>query len=121
MSMLTAFNNIILKFNDDLIDTFPEENDFKVCKNALLLLKKANPRKVLEIFKYYSINFKQKIESRDETFFLETDSKSLTELEDNAISNIIDKLRIYWKTLSVNNKDKIWQYLNTLLKLSEKC
>ena len=27
---LTAFNNLVIKFNDDLIMTFPEENDFKV-------------------------------------------------------------------------------------------
>ena len=27
---LSAFNNLILKFNDDLIVVFPEENDFKV-------------------------------------------------------------------------------------------
>jgi len=119
--MLTAFNNIVIKFNDELIETFPEENEFKVFKNALLLLKKANPRKVVEIFKYYSINFKNKIESKDESFFLETDPKMLSEMEDNAISNLINKLKLYWNTLSTINKDKIWQYLNTLLKLSEKC
>ena len=36
---LTAFNNIIFKFIDDLIETFPEENDVKVYKRTLTLLK----------------------------------------------------------------------------------
>lgn len=31
---LTAFNNLIFKFTDDLIETFPEENDFKVYRRA---------------------------------------------------------------------------------------
>ena len=48
---LTAFNNLIFKFTDDLIETFPEENDFKVYKRALTILKSANAKKMCAIFK----------------------------------------------------------------------
>ena len=44
---LTAFNNLIFKFTDDLIETFPKENDFKVYKRALSILKSANAKNVL--------------------------------------------------------------------------
>ena len=66
---LTAFNNILFKFNDELIETFPEENDFKVYKRGLSLLKSANARKICEVFKSYSIPYKAKILARDESFF----------------------------------------------------
>ena len=42
---LTAFNNLIFKFTDDLIETFQEENDFKVYK-TLSILKSANDENV---------------------------------------------------------------------------
>lgn len=119
--MLGAFNNIIIKFIEELIETFPEENEFKVFKNGLLLLKKSNPRKVLTLFKYYSINFKDQIDSKDESFFLTSDTETLAETDDNYILKIINKLRLYWKLLSDSNKEKIWKYLTTLIKISEKC
>lgn len=121
MTVLAAFNNVIMKFIEDLIETFPEEKEFKVFKNGLLLLKKTNPRKVLELFKYYSINFKEQINKQDETFFINTDSATLSESSDNYVTKILDKLKVYWNLLSDTNKAKIWQYLNTLIKLSEKC
>ena len=49
ITYLTAFNNLILKFNNDLIDTFSKENDFKVYKRGFELLFKANA-KILYIF-----------------------------------------------------------------------
>ena len=39
---LIAFNNLIIKFIDDLITTFPEENDFKVYKRGIQMLNSAN-------------------------------------------------------------------------------
>ena len=36
-----------------------------------------------------------------------------------AIETIINKLKGNWSTLSDNNKTKIWEYLNSMLKLSD--
>ena len=33
-SYISAFNNLILKFNQELIETFPEENEFKCIKEV---------------------------------------------------------------------------------------
>ena len=72
---LTAFNNIIFKFIDDLIETFPEENDFKVYKRTLTLLKTANAKTMCTLFKNYSYIYREKILSNDESFFLQTEYK----------------------------------------------
>ena len=119
-SCLKAFNNLVIKFNDDLIETFPEENDFRVYKRAIILLNMANAKKICNLFKNYMILYKTKIETEDETFFLNT---NYTEIVNNAgtegVESIIMKLKHYWNTLSSGNKIKVWGYLNSLIKLSD--
>ena len=90
---LTAFNNLVLKFNDDLIYIFPEENDFKVYKRGICMLNSANAKKICILFK------------NDDT--------------GNGIESIINKLKFYWNQLNDSNKEKIWNYLTSLLKLSD--
>ena len=118
---LTAFNNLIFKFTDDLIETFPEENDFKVYKRALTILKAANAKKMCVIFKNYSYIYKEKILSRDESFFLANEYSEIKQAneDENTVEQVINKLKLYWKELSDENKQKIWKYLETLIKLSD--
>lgn len=118
---LTAFNNLIFKFTDDLIETFPEENDFKVYKRALTILKAANAKKMCVIFKNYSYIYKEKILSKDESFFLANEYSEIKQAneDENTVEQVINKLKLYWKELSDENKQKIWKYLETLIKLSD--
>jgi len=118
---LTAFNNLIFKFIDDLIQTFPEENDFKVYKRALSLLKTANAKKMCVIFKNYSEVYKTKILAKEESFFLENDYNEIQNDygDDNTVAQVINKLKQYWTQLSDDNKEKIWKYLETLIKLGD--
>jgi hypothetical protein len=120
ISYLAAFNNVVSQFIEDLIITFPEEMEFRKFKTGFLLLKKTNPKKLLQVFKFYIKSYKTKIINRDDNFFLITESSNLAQIEDNSISNLLDKLKVYWKPLSDTNKDNIWKYLNTLIILSEK-
>ena len=120
-TFLSAFNNVVTQFINDLINTFPEEMEFKKFKTGFSLLSKTNPRKFLTVFNYYIGNYRSKILEKDETFFLITESNNLSGVEDNSITQLLDKLKTYWETLSLYNKDKIWSYLNTLMVLSNKC
>jgi uncharacterized membrane protein YobD (UPF0266 family) len=118
---LTAFNNLIFKFTDDLIDTFPEENDFKVYRRALTILKSANAKSMCIIFKNYSHIYKGKILVKDETFFMHNEYSEIKHAneDENTVEQVINKLKVYWKELSIENKEKIWKYLETLIKLSD--
>jgi len=119
-SFLTAFNNLVIKFNDDLIETFPEEGDFKVYKRAIVLLNMANAKKICKLFKNYMILYRVKIENEDETFFLNTNYIEIVEdAGTEGVESIIMKLKHYWNTLSSGNKTKVWGYLNSLIKLSD--
>ena len=117
---LTAFNNLVIKFNDDLILTFPEENDFKVYKRGIMLINLANAKKICSLYKNYMILYRIKIESKDESFFLSNDyTEIVNNIKSEGVEGIIQKLKHYWTTLSSVNKDKIWEYLSSLIKLSD--
>ena len=117
-SYLTAFNNLVIKFSDELIQTFPEENDFKVYKRGLEWLKESNAKKICNLFKVYTFNYREKIITKDDTFFLKNEYNEVVDTNDEGIVLVINKLKKYWNTLSNDNQLKIWEYLNTLLKLS---
>ena len=120
LTALTAFNNIIFRFVDDLIITFPEENDFKVYKRTFAMLKSANAKKMCTLFKNYSYSYREKISSKDETFFIENNYTEIKQASNaEAVGGVIDKLKEHWKSLSDENKEKIWQYLSTMMQLSD--
>jgi len=118
-SYLSAFNNLILKFNDDLIVVFPEENDFKVYRRSLEWLIKSNAKKLCNLFKINTFNYRQKILEKDESFFKDASYSDVVNTKDEGIVLIINKLKNYWGDLSVENKTKIWEYMNTLIKLAD--
>jgi len=118
-SYLTAFNTVVFNFNDDLIQTFPEENDFKVYRRGLEWLKESNAKKICNLFKVYTFNYREKIISKDHSFFLQNDYQDVVDTTDEGIVLVINKLKKYWSKLSTENQDKIWDYLNTLIKLSD--
>jgi len=118
--LLSAFNNLVIKFNDDLISTFPEENDFKVYKRGIILLNSANSKKICLLFKDYMKFYRQKIIEKDESFFLNNNYiEIVNNVKSDGLESIITKLKNYWTNMSSGNKDKIWEYLNSLIKLSD--
>ena len=120
MSILGAFNNVLTNFMEDCILVFPEENEFKVYKKGLDFIIKYNPKKVLTIFDEYSQLYRQKIMDKNEEFFMENKYDEVSKYNDPEIFNIINKIKMYWKVLDNNNKDKIWDYLILLIQLRDK-
>jgi hypothetical protein len=120
MSILGAFNNVLSNFMEDCILVFPEENEFKIYKKGLDFIIKYNPKKVLTIFDEYSQLYRQKIMDKNEDFFMENKYDVVSKYNDPEIFNIINKIKMYWKVLDSNNKEKIWDYLILLIRLRDK-
>ena len=120
MSILTAFNNIVIDFVDDCISVFPSDNDFKTYKNALILLKKYNPRKIIDTFKEYLKIYREPLESKNEQFFLDNSFKEVEKYNNEEIFQVINRIKKYWKNLNDVNKNKIWDYIDILIQLSDK-
>ena len=123
------FNNKITHFINDLINVFPEDNDFKLFKNTINLAKLANEKILLDYFKAgVNDEFKKNIIDRNEDFFLKNNYESVLNNEkignainkENINDKLIDKLKNYWTQLNEDNRKIVWDYFNILLQLSEK-
>jgi len=108
MSRYSAFNSLMFEFIDELIETFPEEKELKVFKNAALSLKKANHKKLVETFMAEVSQYSDQIMNKDENFILNTNNEFLKK---------INLCKWWTDDLSSNTKDAIWQYMNTLIML----
>jgi hypothetical protein len=107
MASVGAFNDMLSQFLSELTQTFPEEKGIKKYESAFDLLRKSNPRKVVENFMMVLTPLQERIMAKDETVFTSGDLKSLGELN---IGN-------HWAECSENTRGCIWQYLQTLMML----
>ena len=66
------------------------------------------------------ILYRKKILEKDESFFLNNDYVDIVKnSQSEGVEKIILKLKNYWTTLSETNKASIWEYLISLIKLSD--
>lgn len=121
MSILTAFNNHFLEFLEDVHMIFPEDRNIKKAKTALEMMKKANPRLIISVWKEYITDiYKDRIERNDISFFLSKDySQDIRNLGDTSkILEMIEKLRDPIRNMGETNQQKTMEYIRNLTKLS---
>ena len=119
MTYLKAFTTQAENFFTELTEMFPHDKNIKIAQTSLMFIKKTNPRKLLELFKYYIYRYETKIMQRDESFFLQRsfdDDMSEYVKSLNAVTDLKD----HWCTMSEKTKDSIWMYFIVLIKLSKK-
>jgi hypothetical protein len=121
LKWINVFNEKFDEFIKDLIQTFPDDKDFKLCKNSFHLLKMVDITKPVQMFKVYALKYQNQISIRDEKFFLNHDFKEEIENSETNLSlDILKRVKLYWIDLDAENKQIIWSYLNLLYKLNDK-
>jgi hypothetical protein len=121
MSILSAFNNHFIEFLEDVETIFPEDRDIKKGKTALEMMKKANPRMLIMIWKKHITEpYGVQIENGDLEFFLNKDySKDFTGSDsEKSILQSIEKFRNPIRNMGSDNKEKSMKYIQNLTKLS---
>jgi hypothetical protein len=119
MSFLGAFNNQLIRFFEELTDSYPEEKGIKMALEAIQGTKKINPKLILDLF-YDNVYAPchEWIENEDDTIIVFAKNKIQNEYNEmSAALFIFDK---YWSGMSENNQKVIWQYLKVLCVLCEK-
>lgn len=125
-SNLSKFNMTITNLIDDLIIICGEKfSNLKMFKEQFNLLKKCNPRKIIEQFLINIQPYKEQIKERNDNFFLKKNyqeevTKNVS--EETNIEKSLDQilnLKEIWITLEEKNKEIIWDYFNVLVKLIE--
>jgi len=121
-NIVTGFNDHFIEFVNDIIMVFPDNHDILSAKNSLLLIRKTNPRLLIQIWHTYVVEkYKSYIEDGNIDFFISNDySMDLANFENSKkIIDCIDRLRNPLKLMSPENRSKSIKYIQNLTKLSE--
>jgi len=120
-NLVTVFNDHFAEFVNDIQSVFPDDADILTAKNALLAIRKANPKLLVRIWlKYVYTPYQLQIEAGDINFFLTKDYSTDLARNDNAdkIMESIDRLRNPIKEMTPENQAKTMKYIQNLSKLA---
>jgi hypothetical protein len=120
-TILTAFNDHFMEFLDDIIRVFPDDSDILASKNSAALIRKANPRLIIQIWNSYVVGkYKDKIDAGNIDFFINKDYSDDLVHADNSkkIVEVIDRLRNPIKMMTTEDQAKTMKYIQNLTKLS---
>lgn len=130
MSLLTAFNNLLEQFLDELVQTFPELTDLRTIKTIATMMRSYNPRMILENFLSVAGRYHVKIFDEESTFFedlenwkedpyFRTEYAATKDDEADMFARLV-VFRHVWADLTPANKEHIWTYLKQLLVIGAK-
>jgi hypothetical protein len=115
--LIDAFFNQFNSFLSELKQVYPEDEDFPVFITTLSLLRATNPMLVLKFVKTEVIDlYGAKIETRDESFFLDEDYSKKNDVD----LNIVQKLKQYIQGMNTQTKETVWKYIEIISKLCTK-
>jgi len=97
------------QFLTELHSAFPEEKNLKKYMAAFELMRSANGKLIVDGFMNGIAQYVDKINTRDESFFLEN-AKDIDFLKEINITDC-------WPTASDATREAIWQYIQTLYML----
>lgn len=120
-TVLKGFNTHLFEFLDDIIRIFPEKKDIQDAKQALLLLKQANPSLTLKCWhNYITLKYSDVINNGNIAFFFNKDYKEDVQNMANPdkVIEVIDTLREPVSQLSDSSKDMAMKYIQNLSKLT---
>lgn len=120
MSLLGAFNNQLIRFFEELSETYPEEREIRMSLEAVQGAKKINPKLILDLFFEHVY--------RDAHEFIETENEEgILQFAHQKIANQFNEMSPalvifdrHWTTMSEANRSAIWKYLKVLCVLCAK-
>ena len=121
-NMLAAFNDLFMAFISDVQTVFPEDADLLSAKTYLQMIRKANPKMIVKIWKkHISAKYTEQILAGDIAFFIEKDYIADIQHNENSkvITDCIDRLREPIRTMSSENQQKSMKYIQNLTKLAD--
>jgi hypothetical protein len=117
--VMKAFLNQFTEFVEDVHGVFPDNADIDSAKTALFLIKKTNPRILMNAWVTYIVGpYTDEIERGDIRFFLEKDYTQDLEYMGNAVMQKVDALRGPVRDMGGDNQAKSMKYIQNLTKLA---
>ena len=117
--VMKAFLNQFTDFVEDVQSVFPDNADIESAKTALFLIKKTNPRILMNAWVTYIVGpYTGEIEKGDIGFFLNKDYTQDLEYMGNAVMQKVDALRGPVRDMGAYNQAKSMKYIQNLTKLA---
>jgi len=117
--VMKAFLNQFTEFVEDVHSVFPDNADIDSAKTALFLIKKTNPRILMNAWVTYIVGpYTDEIERGVIRFFLEKDYTQDLEYMGNAVMQKVDALRGPVRDMGADNQAKSMKYIQNLTKLA---
>ena len=123
-TIITAFNDHFIEFVSDIQNVFPNDPDILATKNALIAIRKANPKLIIKIWNTFIVGkYKTEIESGNLDFFINKDYYGDVSSASNSdkIMESINRLREPIKQMTSESQSKTMKYIQNLSKLSAMC
>lgn len=118
--IVKGFNKHFEEFIEDVQSIFPEDDEVITMKNLMFLLKKTNPRLIMENWNIYiSVPYKEPIENGDISFFINKDYSDLDIVMTDNIYSFIERLRGYVRNMTEENQQKSMKYIQNLCNLTK--
>jgi len=119
-SPLTTFCNMLVRFFEELKDTFPEEKEIKAALEMIQNARKINPRLILDMFCEHVTNtLREPIANEDDRAIIIYAREKISH-QFNEIMPAISIFDRHWAGLTEPNRQAIWKYLKVLVTLSDK-
>ena len=121
--ILKTFNNHFEEFLEDILRVFPDNKDIITCKQALLTMRKMNPKILISAYKQtVSEPYREQIVNNNIEFFIHknyNDDMFFTADTNKTVLEKIDLLRKPVGEKCEEDKSSVAKYLNNLLKLCD--
>ena len=118
--VMKAFLNQFTEFVKDVQSVFPENTDIESAKTALFLIKKTNPRILMNAWVTYIVGpYTDKIDKGDIGFFLNKDYTQDLAYMGNTVMQKVDTLRGPVRDMGADNQAKSMKYIQNLTKLAK--
>jgi hypothetical protein len=120
MSALGAFNTQLIRFFEELNQSYPEERDIKLALEAIQGAKKINPKLILDLFWEHVYRDLHEAIAREDEEAVIGYAHSKISGQFNEMSPALLIFDKHWPTMDDTNRQAIWKYLKVLCVLCEK-
>jgi hypothetical protein len=123
-NILTAFNEHFIDFVSDVQNVFPDDPDILATKNALIAIRKANPKMIVKIWNKFIVGkYRPEIEAGNIDFFISKDYSQDVSAASNSdkIMETINRLREPIRQMTPESQAKTMKYIQNLTKLAAMC
>lgn len=117
---LGAFCVQIIRFFEELVDTFPEERDIKLGLEAIQGAKKINPKLILDLFYEHVYKDAHDFIEQENDEGLVTYAREKVKSQFNEMSSALLIFDKHWETMADSNRAAIWKYMKVLCVLCAK-